>query len=267
MPRHFVLFTPLPFVLMNSTPSSSWTGFLMGLLAGTAVSSLFIGMVLGYTMSGGMLTGTIGGTVAGNVPNVPSAPDVPEAPAADPAPVTARDHVRGNAKAKITVIEYSDFECPFCKRHAPTIDGLLAKYKNDVNVVFRHFPLSFHQNAQKEAEASECVAELGGNDAFWKFHDAIFERSTVGGTGFALDKLAPLAKEFGVDEAKFTACLDSDKYAQYVTDQMNEGIKAGVQGTPGNFVINNDTKEVKNISGAVPASTFEGIIDGMLAGK
>ncbi len=256
-----------PFDSTGSTQTPVWTGFLVGLLAGLAISSLLIGLVLGATLAGGLNGISAGGspTVANQPPAAPTTPPpAPNAPSRAPAPVTARDHVRGNPKANVTVIEYSDFECPFCKRHAPTMAQLSTLYKDDVNVVFRHFPLSFHQNAMKEAEASECVAELGGNDAFWKFHDAIFERTTAGGTGFALEKLGPLAKESGVNEAKFKQCLDSGKYTKYVQDQMQEGIDAGVQGTPGNFIVDNDTKESRSISGAVPVTAFQSAIDAIL---
>lgn len=241
-------------------------GFILGLFGGAAISCLLIGFVLGYSVAGGISVGARGGTVAVNPP--PSEPPpLPPAPSKPVPSVTDKDHVRGNPKANVTVIEYSDFECPFCKRHAPTMAKLLETYKDDVNIVFRHFPLSFHENAQKEAEASECVAELAGNDAFWKFHDAIFERSTVGGTGFALEKLPALAKEVGANEAKFVQCLESGKYAKVVQDQMQGGIEAGVQGTPGNFIVKNDTKESREISGAVPLSSFQSAIDQMLGKK
>ena len=249
----------------SSASYPPWFGFVLGIFGGAAVSCLMIGLVLGYSVAGGGINlGGGGGTVAANPPDAPVPPAPPAAPSGPVPPVTDRDHVRGNPKAKVTVIEYSDFECPFCKRHAPTMAQILTTYKDDVNVVFRHFPLSFHANAQKEAEASECVAELAGNDAFWKFHDAIFERSTVGGTGFALDKLPALAKEVGADEAKFKECLDSGKHAKYVQDQMQAGIDAGVQGTPGNFIVNNDTEESKDLSGAVPFASFKTEIDAML---
>ena len=251
----------------NSTGTSlpAWLGFVFGLLGGFAVSLGLLGIVVGYSMGGG-----VRGTAA--VENPPPAPSAPAAPAPTPAPDKpvppadpAKDHILGNPNAKVSVIEYSDFECPFCKRHYDTINQLVAKYKPDqVNIVYRHFPLSFHQNAQKEAEASECVAELGGNDAFWKFHNYIFEKTTSNGTGFALDQLPVAAKAAGVDEAKFKTCLDSGKYAQLVQDEENEGVSVGVQGTPANFIVNNQTKETKSISGAVPLSNFQSVIDPML---
>ncbi len=137
-------------------------------------------------------------------------------------------------------------------------------YKDDVVWVYRHFPLSFHANAQKEAEATECANELGGNDAFWKYTDAIFERTTAGGTGFPLENLAPLAKELGLNEAKFKSCLDSGKYTKHVQDDMSGGSAAGVNGTPGNIVVNLKTDENRIISGAVPFASFKTAIDALL---
>jgi protein-disulfide isomerase len=250
----------------SSHPSSSspvTTGFLWGLVGGLALSLGVVGMAAGYSL-GRMSPGGGGDTQIVQAPTpTPSAP-TPEAPSGPVPPVSKDDHVRGNPKAKVTIIEYSDFECPFCKRHHPTMKAVAAKYGNDVNWVYRHFPLSFHQNAQKEAEASECVADLGGNDAFWKFTDAIYERTAAGGTGIALDQLGPIAKEMGVDQAKFQSCLDSGKFAKKVQDQMNAGSAAGVNGTPGSFIINNDTKASQMISGAVPQASFDSAIDAIL---
>ena len=225
-----------------------------------------LGLIVGYAVATVHLPGT--STIADvPPPPAPSAPTpAPEPPPAGDVPkVSAADHVRGDANAKISVIEYSDFECPFCKRHAPTMKQLFDAYASkDVNWVYRHFPLSFHANAQKEAEASECAGELGGNDAFWKYHDAIFERTTSNGTGFALDALVPLAKEIGLNESTFKTCLDSGKFAKTVQEQMDGGSAAGVRGTPGTILFNNETKESKNISGAVPYATFQSALDAML---
>lgn len=206
---------------------------------------------------------------------VPSQVTAPQAPAPQPqslpekAPdvpkVTKDDKVRGDRDAPIALIEYSDLECPFCKRFHPTAQQVVDEYKGKVMWVYRHFPLSFHQNAQKEAEASECAYELGGNDGFWKYVDAIFERTEAGGTGFAVDKLTPLAKELGLDEAKFQECLDSGRYTKKIAEEMDAGSKAGVTGTPGNILLNVKTGDTRLIPGAVPFEQVKESIDQMVA--
>lgn len=143
---------------------------------------------------------------------------------------------------------------------------ILEEYGDEVRIVYRHYPLSFHANAQKEDEAAECASELGGNDAFWKYHDAILERTTSGGTGFALDALVPLAKELGLDESKFQECLDSGKYAQHVKDDMSGGSAAGITGTPGSILID-AAGNSQLISGAVPFATIKSALDAALAAK
>ncbi len=193
-------------------------------------------------------------------PNQAGQPPAAQAPSGKIQEVTAKDHIRGNKNAKVTVVEYSDLECPFCKRFHPTMLDLVKTYGDKVRFVYRHYPLPFHQNAQKEAEASECVAEIGGADAFWKYTDAIFDRTTSNGTGFALDKLGPLAAELGVNQPAFQKCLDSDKYAQVVKDQIADGTTGGVNGTPSTFVV--DAKgETKLVVGAQPIDAFKTVID------
>jgi protein-disulfide isomerase len=197
-------------------------------------------------------------------PAIPSAPSdgaAPEAPpAGDVKPVDAKvDHIRGNPDAKVSVIEYSDFECPFCSRNHPTMKQILETYGDDVNWVYRHYPLPFHPNAQKAAEASECAAELGGNDTFWEMTDMMMEKGVTDATQFPV-----YAKAVGLNEAKFTECLTSGRHAQRVTDDMTGGSAAGVNGTPGNIVLNNETEESRNVSGAQPFSAFQTVIDEML---
>lgn len=200
-----------------------------------------------------------GGTdVAVPTPLNPSPPSAPAAAAQAPA-LTKSDHIRGDKNAPLTLIEYSDYECPFCKRFHPTVLQVLEAFKGQVKLVYRHFPLSFHANAQKEAEAAECAGELGGNDAFWNYTDKIFERTASNGTGFALEALVPLAKELGLNESKFKQCLDSSQFTQYVRDQMNAGAEAGVNGTPGSFLVDKDGRG-QLISGAVPFEEIKSII-------
>lgn len=178
-------------------------------------------------------------------------------------PVSDNEHIRGNKNAKVAIIEYADLECPFCKSFHPTVNDILKTYGDKVKLVYRHFPLSFHANAQKEAEASECVAELGGNDAFWNFIDKIFERTTSNGTGFALKDLGPLAAEIGVSEQAFQSCLDSGKYTKKVQDEFAEGSQAGVSGTPTSFIVDENGKG-EGIVGAMPKETITAAIDKLL---
>lgn len=234
-----------------------------------SVSLCLLGVIVGYSIA----TFT-SGPAAPAVPTNPQAaqrsaqPTGPTAVTGPVLPVTAADHIRGNPDAKVSVITYSDFECPFSKRHHPTLGQILDAYKTDVNVVYRHFPLGIHQNAQKEAEASECAAELGGNDIFWKFADAIYDKTTSNGTGFPLAQLPVLAKQLGLDVQKFQQCLDSGKYAQKVKDEEAAGAAAGVRGTPGSIVVLNGSKQTPQlISGAYPFATFKSAIDAMLAKK
>ena len=120
----------------------------------------------------------------------------------------ARDHIYGNPDAEISLIEYSDFECPFCKRFHPTAKKVVEAYVGKVNWVYHHFPLEFHNpGAQKEAEVSECANELGGNEAFWKYADLIYARTRSNGRGFPLENLTPLAEEIGLDGIKFKVTI------------------------------------------------------------
>lgn len=207
-----------------------------------------------------------GGSLAGaqkvNQPtNAPSPAGQPQPQAAIKKPeVTNTDYYRGNKNAKVTLVEYSDFECPFCIRFHPTMLQVMKEYGDKVKWVYRHFPLSFHANAQKAAEASECVGKLAGNDAFWKFADLYFARTTGNGTGFALDKLADLGAEAGANKAAVQKCLDSNEMAQKVKDQMAKGSDEGVTGTPGTIII--DAKGgTQLVPGALPFDQIKPMID------
>ncbi len=180
-------------------------------------------------------------------------------------PSLTGDHWRGSKDARYVWVEYSDLECPFCKTIHPNLVKLMSEYQGKIAWVYRHYPLSFHQNAQKEAEASECAAEQGGNDAFWKFIDAIFEKTTSNGTGFALDKLTPLAQELGLNSAQFKQCLDSGKYEKKVKDQLAQGTKEGVQATPTSVVFDTKTGRSTTVEGAVPYDQLKQAVDQALS--
>ena len=178
----------------------------------------------------------------------------------------SRDHIYGNPNALVSLIEYSDFECPFCKRFHPTAKEIVDFYGGKVNWVYRHFPLTMHNpGAQKQAEASECVAQLGGNDAFWKYANAIYARTQSNGNGFPLTQLVPLGKEVGLDENKLKECLDSGKYAPRVQEDLDEGLKIGITGTPANILLRNDTGDVILKIGAQGFDAFKPDIQKLLA--
>lgn len=175
------------------------------------------------------------------------------------------DHIYGNPDAPISLIEYSDFECPYCKRFHPTAKKVVETYGGKVNWVYRHFPLGFHNpGAQKQAEASECAADLGGNDAFWQFTDAIYARTRAGGKGFPLEKLAPLAEEIGLNGEAFQDCLESGKHTARVKANYDEGVRAGVTGTPGSMLLHNETGVVRVLNGNVPLATVKAQVEQLL---
>ncbi len=177
-------------------------------------------------------------------------------------PVDAkRDHISGNPDAPITLIEYSDFECPFCKRFHPTVVKLIENNQDKLRWVYRHFPLGFHNpGAQKQAEASECVAELKGNDAFWDFTDKIYARTKSNGKGFPLKNLRPLAEEIGVDGDAFSKCLDSGEMTARVKEDIANGILLGVSGTPAAFIIN-QKGDTRFVAGALPLQNLQSLVD------
>ncbi len=165
------------------------------------------------------------------------------------------DPVKGSANAPVTIIEWSDFQCPFCGRFfTQTFTQIDQEYikAGKVKFVYRDFPLSFHENAQKAAEAGECAHEQG---KFWQLHDKIFQDQNA----ITVNDLKKDAADLGLDTAKFNACLDSGKYAAEIQKDIDDGKKAGVTGTPA-FVING-----RFIGGAQPYSAFKQAIDAALA--
>jgi len=154
----------------------------------------------------------------------------------------------GPEGAPVTIVEFSDFQCPYCQRHAPTIDRIKQSYGDQVRVVFRQFPLPIHDNAQKAAEASLCAAEKG---KFWEMHDAMF----VDIRALGVEQLKETAAALSLDAASFGECLDSGKYAAQVAQDLQAGRLAGVTGTPAMFING------RFLSGAVPYEDVAAVID------
>jgi len=178
--------------------------------------------------------------------------------------IRANSIIDGNADAPITVLEYSDLECPFCAKfhNDGTPKAIQEKYGENLNIIFNHFPLDFHANALPAAQALECVREQGWD--FYGLIDASFEKYSS--NNFSLTGFYELAAEYWADSALVQECVEADTYNELVNTQMTTGQNLfGVTGTPGNVVINNLTWEFEVVSGAYPAATFEAIIDKMLA--
>lgn len=190
--------------------------------------------------------------------NTPGAESTTDVPAVE-VPISDSDHIRGNINAQITIVEYSDLECPFCKTFHATMKQVFAEYGDKVRWVYKHFPIdSRHPKADKEAEAAECAAKQGGNDAFWAYVDRIFE-ITPSNNGLDPALLPAIAKDLGLDKGKFESCLSSGKYAELVEAQFQEGMRLGVNGTPGSFVNG------EPVRGAIPFEALKEIIDQKLA--
>lgn len=170
--------------------------------------------------------------------------------------ITGQDHIRGNIEAPVTIIEYSDFECPFCGRFHQTMQQILADYPDNVRWAYKHFPLDqLHAQARPAAEASECIWEQKGSDGFWQFADSLFENQSRLGE----ELYKELAGNLGLNMDQFNDCVSSRKYKDKVEADYQDGIKAGVRGTPGNFVNG------QSIPGAVPYSTLKEAVDQALA--
>lgn len=192
-------------------------------------------------------TGSPDGAQA-NVGAVQKLADTNAATAKAVKPLTSADHIRGNPDARLTLIEFSDFECPFCQRFHDTMQQVLQMYPDDVKWVYRHFPLTaIHTHAEEAAVASECVAEAGGNAAFWAFADGVFANQ---------QKLGPalyrnIATELGIEGAVFDICLTSGRFDEKVANDASDAMNAGGNGTPYNVIVT-DKGGVFPFSGALP---------------
>lgn len=219
---------------------------------------------------------TVGSSNTALAANNPSAaaPQAPQAaPTEDLSPKNVSvddDPVLGDKNAPVTVIDFSDYECPFCKRY---FDDTFSQIKKDyidtgkIKYVYRDLPLSFHANAHKEAQAAECAREQGGDVVYYKYHDEIFKRTTSNGTGLALTELSVIAKDLGLSGTALQSCLDSDKYKAEVDKDLADATSVGATGTPTFFIGKSSPDGVitgTKIVGAQPYSVFQAEIDKQL---
>ncbi len=202
----------------------------------------------------GSLTGTVAGGVIDNQP---------ENPALNVSPVTQNDHIKGNPNAPITIIGFSDFECPYCKTFHEVINEVMIEYSDKVMWVFRQLPLdSLHSKARKEAEASECAAGLGGNDAFWDYVDELFS-TTPSNNGLNLALLPQIAENIGLDKTAFIHCLENEEYANAVEEDIQDAMNSGSKGTPYSIIITANGDHIP-LNGYLPYEQFKLFIDELL---
>ena len=185
-------------------------------------------------------------------------------------PVSSSDHIKGNPDAKIKIVTYSDFECPFCQRFHNTMNEMMKKYieNGEVAWVFRQFPLEqLHPvKAMAAAVASECANEQGGNEAFWKFSDRYFEL-TLTNNRTDIDVVIPqIAKEIGLNTTTFAACRESGKFDERIQADIANAMETGGKGTPWSVLIGLDGKTYP-INGALPQTTIEQAIATAKKGK
>lgn len=218
---------------------------------------VFLGLFIISLFTGG-LGGIINnsGSPTGNVVNNPSGGDTVGSGNIKVA-IESNDPILGDKNAPITIVEFSDFQCPFCER---AFSGAIAQFKasdyfkkGQVNLIYKHFPLtSIHPYAQKAAEAAECANRQG---KFWQYHDKLFTNQQ------ALDiaSLKSYASQIGLDTGKFNKCLDSGEATAEISKESQQAQSAGGQGTP-YFVLINKKGQTQVVSGAVPFSQFESAI-------
>lgn len=177
----------------------------------------------------------------------------------------SEDHIIGNPDAPISVITFTDLECPFCRNFHLTMKQIMDEYgkTGKVKWILRHFPLEqLHSKAKNEAVAAECAADLGGNDAFWKYVDRIFE-ITPGNDGLDPLELSKTAEYVGLDKTQFMNCLTSGKFDERIKEHTENALQSGALGTPYGIVIGpNGKKSV--IPGALPYSNVKAAIDEIL---
>ena len=246
----------------NGLQLSPKQSFLLGLAGGVLVlCTLGFFILLGMMLNGGLEGSKAKKTSPTPTAAAPTAAAPTAAPPTDGSvgpfrPVDETDHVRGAEDPDVVMIEYSDFECPFCGRFHPSMLALMDEYGDRVQWVYRHFPLSFHPQAAPAANASECAAAQG---EFWEFADALFENQTMLSNAY----YTQLAGEIGLDVNEFQDCFDSREYSAKVNGDLTDGSTAGVTGTPGTIIIASDGSS-QIIPGAIPYEQLRGIVESAL---
>lgn len=240
-----------------------WFGFFVGAGIITLIGFVFLVIVM---FKGVDLT-QAKSTTKTTTTNTNSAADVGNTtPPAQPTTIDASkitiddsDYIRGKADAKVTIVGFSDLECPYCKRFHPELVTAYEANPDDVRWVYKHFPLSFHPEAKPGAVAAECAGKLAGSDTFWAFIDAVYaDQSNIGDAQFT-----KIANNLGLNATDFATCLKSGEFDAKIAADQALGQSIGVGGTPTTFVIVGNT--ATRLSGAVPQSDVDTAISTALA--
>lgn len=219
------------------------------------VGFAMIALAIYFTGGGDNNAKIIADNIASSTPNLTGVPR----------PIDESDYIKGNPNAPILLIEYSDYDCPFCKQYHITLKQIMDEYGVNGRVawVYRQFPIQqLHPNSPKISEAALCVGSLGGNDAFWKFSDMIFEEREINEPTNPV-ALPDYAVEAGVQEAEYDACVKSGKMADTVTKSVEDGFNIGARGTPYTVIMVGSEQAV--INGAQSYDTIKGILDNLIA--
>lgn len=177
--------------------------------------------------------------------------------------ISESDHLIGNNNAPVKIIEYSDLECPFCKKFHPEIKHVVDTYAGQVAWIYRHLPIKqLHSQAHVEAESSECAYELGGNDIFWHYIDTVYE-ITPSNDGLDLALLPALAQSLGIDTQKFSECVSSGRKKAIVESSVQDAISAGARGTPFTVIITRNGKYIP-FNGALSEDNIKILVENAL---
>ena len=168
----------------------------------------------------------------------------------------ARGHIYGNPAAPVSIIEFSDFKCPYCRKIHPVLKRLVNDSDKQINWVFRHFPLGSHKpDVQQEAQASECANHLAGNKGYWQFIDALFAQPRRGQSSEQIiNRASSIAN---IDLSELQECIQSEKFKERVNEDGKEAVSMGLRGTPANIIIHHPSQQFRLIQGSASLSSFK----------
>ena len=232
--------------------------------ASILLTGVLIAAAVFYSGSGADKTGNAENAAVAERSAQHNAPE--SAPQSNIRPVSSDDHIRVDINASVKIVEFSYPEWPFCKRFHPSLQLLMNDdygKSGKVAWVYRHFPLdSIHSKARKEAQATECANELGGNNTFWKYLDRLYE-ITPSNNNLDLSLLPQIADEIGLNRGEFAECLNGDarggKYAERIEADYQEAVASGGTGTPWSIIIASNGKTFP-LSGAQSYTALKALV-------